>query len=103
MTSAVSDVRTFRSEEEMFHGFRDVLTELGVAEGPSEKNSFDAALYGVFVAHILPKARVVPAAPVLSNLRMLKEPAEVECLKTAGRVADTGMAAAVHALRAGAL
>ena len=105
MTSAVSDIRTFRSEEEMFHGFRDVLTELGVAEGTIglEKNSFDAALYGVFVAHILPKARVVPAAPVLSNLRMLKEPAEVECLKTAGRVADTGMAAAVHALRAGAL
>lgn len=105
MTSAVSDIRTFRSEEEMFHGFRDVLTELGVAEGTIglEKNFFDAALYGVFVAHILPKARVVPAAPVLSNLRMLKEPAEVECLKTAGRVADTGMAAAVHALRAGAL
>jgi Xaa-Pro dipeptidase len=105
MTSAVSDIRTFRSEEEMFHGFRDVLTERGVAEGTIglEKNFFDAALYEVFVAHILPKARVVPAALVLSHLRMLKEPAEVECLKTAGRVADTGMAAAVHALRAGAL
>jgi Xaa-Pro aminopeptidase len=45
---------------------------------------------------------VVPAAPVLSHLRMLKEPAEIECLKAAARVADLGMAAAVQALRAGA-
>jgi Xaa-Pro aminopeptidase len=104
MTSAASDIRTFRSEEEMFHGFRDVLAELGVSAGTIalEKNFFDAALYEVFIAHILPRARVVPAAPVLSALRMLKEPAEVECLKAAAHVADTGMAAAVRALRAGA-
>ena len=104
LTSAVSDIRTFRSEEEMFHGFRDVLTELGVSTGTIavEKNFFDAALYEVFTAHILPRARVVPAAPVLSALRMLKEPAEIECLKAAARVADSGMAAAVHAVRAGA-
>jgi Xaa-Pro aminopeptidase len=104
MTSAVTDIRTFRSEEEMFHGFRDVLRELGVSAGTIalEKNFFDAALYEVFTAHILSGARVVPAAPVLSPLRMLKEPAEIECLKAAARVADSGMAAAVRALRAGA-
>jgi Xaa-Pro aminopeptidase len=103
MTSAVSDIRTFRTEEEMFHGFRDVLTELGVAEGTIglEKNFFDAALYEVFVAHILPRARVVPAAPVLSQLRMLKEPGEIACLEAAARVADAGMTSATRALRAG--
>lgn len=103
LASAATDIRVFRSEEEMFHGFRDVLREQRLSEATIalEKNFFDAALYEVFTAHILPKARVVPAAPVLSRLRMLKEPAEVECLQAAARVADEGMAAAVRAVRAG--
>jgi Xaa-Pro aminopeptidase len=87
----------------MFHGFRDVLEELGLARATIaiEKNFFDAALYEVFTAHILPQARVVPAAPIVSQLRMLKDPTEIECLKAAGRVADEGMAAAERALRVG--
>lgn len=103
-TSAATDIRVFRSEEELFHGFRDVLREQGLSEATIaiEKNFFDAALFEVFTAHILPKARVVPAAPVLSRLRMLKEPEEVECLRMAARVADEGMAAAVQAVRVGA-
>ena len=101
--SAATDIRVFRSEAEMFHGFRDVLKELGLAQATIaiEKNFFDAALYEVFTAHILPQARVVPAAPVVSQLRMLKEPAEIECLKAAGQAADDGMAAAARALRPG--
>ena len=102
-TSAATDIRVFRSEEEMFHGFRDVLREEGLSEATIaiEKNFFDAALFEVFTAHILPKARVVPAAPILSRLRMLKEPAEVERLREAAHVADEGMTAAVQAVRAG--
>jgi Xaa-Pro aminopeptidase len=102
-TSAATDIRVFRSEDEMFHGFRDVLRELGLTQATIavEKNFFDAALYEVFTAHILPQARVVPAAPVMSRLRMLKDLVEVECLKAAGRVADEGMATAVRALRPG--
>ena len=102
--SAATEIRAFRSEEEMFHGFRDVLKELGLTQATIalEKNFFDAALYEVFKAHILAKATVVPAGPVLSQLRMLKEPEEVECLQAAGRVADGGMAAAVKAIRVGA-
>ncbi|MBI4271845.1 MAG: aminopeptidase P family protein [Candidatus Rokubacteria bacterium] len=102
-TSAATDIRVFRSEEEMFHGFRDVLREQGLSEATIavEKNFFDAALFEVFTAHILPKARIVAAAPILSRLRMLKEPEEVECLRAAARVADEGMAAAVQAVRAG--
>jgi len=101
--STATELRAFRSEEEMFHGFRDVLRELGLTQATIalEKNFFDAALYEVFKAHILPKATVVSATPVLSRLRMLKEPTEVECLKAAARVADDGMAAAVTAIRAG--
>lgn len=103
MTSAATDVRAFGSEEEMFHGFRDVLKEQGLSKATiaMEKNFFDAALYEVFKSHILPEARVVAAGPVLSRLRMLKEPAEIECLRAAARVADTGMAAAVRAIRPG--
>jgi Xaa-Pro aminopeptidase len=87
----------------MFHGFRDVLKEHGLSRATIalEKNFFDAALYEVFTAHILPEATVVPAGPILSRLRMLKEPAEIECLRQAARVAEAGMAAAVRAIRPG--
>lgn len=102
-TSVATDIRVFRSEAEMFHGFRDVLAELGLAQATIaiEKNFFDAALYEVFNAHILPKARVVAAAPIVSQLRMVKDAAEIECLKAAGRVADEGMRAAFRALQPG--
>lgn len=101
--SAATDIRVFRSEADMFHGFRDVLAELDLTEATIaiEKNFFDAALYEVFTAHILPNARVVPAAPIVSQLRMLKDAAETECLKAAGKVADEGMSAALRALQPG--
>lgn len=101
--SAATDIRAFHSEDEMFHGVRDVLHELGLTRATIavEKNFFDAALYEAFAAHILPQARIVPAAPIVSRLRMLKDPAEIECLKAAGRIADEGMAAAAQALRPG--
>lgn len=101
--SAATDIRTFESETEMFHGFRDVLRNLDLTSATIavEKNFFDAALYEVFVSHILPKANVVSAAPVVSQLRMLKEPEEIECMRAAGKVADAGMDAAMKAMRAG--
>jgi Xaa-Pro aminopeptidase len=101
--STATELRAFRSEEEMFHGFRDVLKELGLTQATIalEKNFFDAALYEVFKAHILPKATVVSATPVMSRLRMLKEPQEVECLQAAARVADQRMAAAVRTIKVG--
>src|SRR5437773_5979882 len=76
--SAATDIRGFKSEEEMFHGFRDVLRDLRLTKATIalEKNFFDAALYEVFKGHILPDATVVSASPVLSRLRMLKEPEE---------------------------
>ena len=101
--SHATDVRSFRSEDEMFHGFRDVLTELGLDEATValEKNFFDAALHEVFSAHILPRATVVSATPVMSALRMRKDAQEIELLRHAAEVADVGMDAAVHAVRAG--
>jgi Xaa-Pro aminopeptidase len=101
--SAATDIRQFKNEEDMFHGFQDVVRDLGLAEATIglEKNFFDAALFEVFKSHILPEARVVPATPVLSRLRMLKEPAEIECMHEAGRVADAGMTAARNELRIG--
>lgn len=101
--SHATDVRSFRSEDEMFHGFRDVLTELQLDEATValEKNFFDAALHEVFSAHILPRATVVSATPVMSSLRMRKDAQEIELLRRAAEVADVGMDAAVHAARAG--
>lgn len=101
--SAATDIRQFKNEEDMFHGFRDVLQDFGLSEATIalEKNFFDAALFEVFKGHILPKANVVPATPVLSRLRMIKEPAEIAHMQDAARVAEAGMTAARKALRAG--
>jgi Xaa-Pro aminopeptidase len=102
--SVATDIRQFRNEEDMFHGFRDVIRERGLIEATIglEKNFFDAALFEVFKGHILPKAKVVSATPVLSRLRMVKENAEIECMRDAARVANVGMTAAKKALRIGA-
>lgn len=49
MSSVATDIRAFRSEEEMFPGFRDVLEEQGLSKATIglEKNFFDAALYEI--------------------------------------------------------
>jgi Xaa-Pro dipeptidase len=101
--SHATDVQSFRSEDEMFHGFRDVLAELRLDEATIalEKNFFDAALHEVFSEHILPRATVVSATPVMSSVRMRKDAEEVEALRHAAQVADVGMDAAVHAIREG--
>ena len=69
---------------------RDVLAESDLTEATIglEKNFFDAALHEVFSAHILPRATVVSATPVLSRLRMLKDDHEVDLLRHAAQVAD---------------
>ncbi|AGW90128.1 Xaa-Pro peptidase family protein [Cupriavidus sp. DF5525] len=102
-TSVATELRSFQSEVEMFHGFRDVLKELDLTQATIaiEKNFFDAALYEVFVAHILPKAHVVSATPIVSQLRMLKDVAEMASIKAAAKVADSGMDAVSRALRSG--
>ena len=101
--SRATEVRAFKSEEDMFHGFREVVRRLGLEQATIglEKNFFDAALFEVFKTHILPKAKVVPATPVLSRLRMIKEPAEIEYMREAAKVAETGMARAVEVIRSG--
>lgn len=99
-TSVATEFRSFQSEVEMFHGFRDVLKELDLTKATIaiEKNFFDAALYEVFVAHILPKAHAVSATPIVSQLRMLKDAAEIARIKAAAKVADSGMDAVSRAL-----
>lgn len=103
--SHATDVRGFRREDDMFHGFRDVLSELGLSNATIalEKNFFDAALHEVFTEHILGQATVVSATPVLSRLRMLKDAQEIALMGEAARVADVGMEAAVRAARDGSV
>ncbi len=103
--SHATDIRSFRSEDEMFHGFRDVLSDMGLTAATIglEKNFFDASLHEVFSEHILSEATVVSATPILSPLRMLKDADEIALLTEAARVADVGMDAAVRATRDGNL
>lgn len=49
----------------------------------------------------LPKVEFKPRPEVLSNMRQVKDEAEVEALKAAARLADVGLEAAVEAVKAG--
>lgn len=102
-TSTATEIRSFRSEEDMFHGFRDVLASRGLTKATIalEKNFFDAALHDVFVKHILAGANVVPAGPVLSRARMIKDADEVELMRHCASAADAGIEAVAVGLRPG--
>lgn len=103
MLSTASEINSFRNEEDMFHGFGEIL-ELRGLKGSTialEKNFFDAALHEVFVKHVLAGINVVPAGPVLSRIRMIKDAEEVELMRRCASVADAGIQAVAAGLRSG--
>lgn len=103
-TVPIADVRGFGDEEEMLHGFGDILDEFSVHDKTlaMEKNFWDASLFGIFVDHVLPNATVVPVTPVLSPLRMIKSAEEIELLQVSADIAEAGMEAAAGAIAVGA-
>jgi Xaa-Pro aminopeptidase len=104
-TSWVRDLRTYRLLAEDPAGLiADVAREHGLREGRIAVELESYALpfgLGLRLSRALAPARVEDATELLGDLRLVKSPAEVACLRQAARHAAIGLDAARAALRPG--
>jgi Xaa-Pro aminopeptidase len=95
----------FNDEEGMLHSISHFFHHMGLEQAQiGLEHSFITKSREAMFTHphaVPPTASTVDATPLLSELRMVKEPEEIELLKGAGRVAMAGMAAAISAGRPG--
>lgn len=95
----------FEDEVGMIHSIAHYFEQFGVQEGVVglEYTFLTQSMMGILThPHAKPKD-VIPkdCTNILSSLRFIKEPAEIERLKQAAKVADAGMKAAIGAVRPG--
>jgi Xaa-Pro dipeptidase len=99
------DVRIFGSVAQQMKDVVAVMRELaGGTEGPTvgvQMGFFTPAFLLTLFQKLNPQVKVVDIAPVMDELRMVKDPGEIELIRRAGEVAAIGMRAAVRALRPG--
>jgi Xaa-Pro aminopeptidase len=77
------------------------LAEARVKTVGVESEHLSLALAGQVARILRPKARVRPTRGLVEELRMVKEPAEVECIRAAVRLASSLFDTAVAAVRPG--
>jgi Xaa-Pro dipeptidase len=84
----------------------EVLRERGLLDGKrigiERKSHALLPYYADLLREALRGADVVDASDLVTELRVLKSPAEIECMRRAGRVMDAGVRAGWAALRPGA-
>jgi len=95
----------FDDEVGMIHSIANYYAQFGIQEGAVglEYTFLTQSMLGMLThPHAKPeKITLHDATPILSALRMVKEPGEIERIQAAARVADQGMRAAASALRPG--
>jgi len=95
----------FEDEVGMIHSIAHYFTQFSIQEGAVglEFTFLTQSMLGMLThPHAKPEKVVVrDATPILSALRMVKEPEEIERIQAASRVADLGMQAAAAVLRPG--
>ncbi len=95
----------FDDEIGMIHSIADHFAEFGIHQGVVglEYTFLTQSMMGMLThPHAKPESiQVQDCTPVLSELRLVKEPGEIECIAATARIADAGMAAAVQAVKAG--
>jgi len=103
---AADDVRIFGSVAQQMKDVVEVMRELaGPTGGPTvgvQMGFFTPAFLLTLFQKLNPQVTVVDIAPVMDELRMIKDPGEVEQIRGAGELAAIGMRAAVGALAPGA-
>jgi Xaa-Pro aminopeptidase len=101
----VDEILGFETEVEMLHSIHHVFEHLGITKGKVglENTFLTVSLHHMFRhPHALPTTlSVEDATPVMSRLRIVKEPEEVERIREAGRVAREAMEAALKSVKAG--
>ncbi len=99
------DIAGFEDEVGMIHSIAHHFAHFGIKQGTvGLEYTFLTQSMMAMVTHPHAKPKeiaVKDCTPILSALRMVKEPAEIECLRAAAKVADIGMKAAVAAVRTG--
>ena len=98
-------INGFEDEVGMIHGIAHDFEHFGIKEGTVglEYTFLTQSMMGM-VTHPHAKPEKVVAKDcthILSELRIVKEPAEIERIKAACKVADAGMKAAVQAVKVG--
>jgi len=95
----------FEDEVGMIHSIAHHFEHFGIHQGVVglEYTFLTQSMMGMVThPHAKPeKVTVKDCTPILSELRMVKEAGEVERIRTAARVADAGMQAAVEAVKPG--
>ena len=96
------DVRVFGSVAQQMKDVVEIMRELGGPQGgPTvgvQMGFFTPAFLLALFQKLNPQVRIVDITPVMDELRLVKEPEEVELIRGAGELAAVGMRAAVGAL-----
>lgn len=104
-TAHVDEILGFETEVEMLHSIHHIFEHLGLTQGKVglENTFLTVSLHHMFRhPHALPTTLTVEdATPVMSRLRIVKEPGEVERIRRAAQVARTALECAVKAVKAG--
>ncbi len=99
------DIVGFEDEVGMIHSIAHHFEHFGIQQGTvGLEYTFLTQSMMAMVTHPHAKPKdVVPkdCTHILSELRMIKEPSEIECIRGAAKVADIGMRAAVAAVKPG--
>ena len=99
------DLTGFEDEVGMIHSIAHHFQHFGISQGivGLEYTFLTQSMKSMLThPHAKPEAiAVTDCTAILSQLRMVKEPEEIERIKAAAKVADAGMAAAVEAVEPG--
>jgi Xaa-Pro aminopeptidase len=98
-------ITTFEDEIGMIHSISDFFNQFGINKGHVglEYTFLTKSMLGMMThPHAKPdKVAVKDCTDILSQLRMIKEPIEIEYMRKAAKVADIGMEAAMASIKAG--
>ncbi len=96
---------TFEDEIGMIHSIADFFKQFGISKGVVglEYTFLTQAMMGMVThPHAKPDAVTVKnCTDIMSQMRLVKEPGEIELMREAAKVADVGMEAAMASLKAG--
>ena len=98
------EISGFEDEVGMIHSMAHQFEHFGIRTGAVglEYTFLTQSMMAMLThPHAKPAGvEVRDCTPILSGLRMVKEPEEIDCMRAAARVADAGMRAAVESVRA---
>ncbi len=98
-------IATFEDEVGMLHSIADFFKQFGIQKGVVglEYTFLTKSMMGMMThPHAKPEeVTIIDCTDILSKMRMVKEPIEIEMMQEAAKVAEIGMDAALSSIKAG--